>query len=60
MPKIILDIPDDIHEKLKVYAKQDDRSLTKYIIHGLEYLVNMPVPYHKYSYYKYNKEQKGE
>lgn len=47
MSKIILDIPEETHEKLKALAKDDDRSLVKYIIHGLEYLVNMPVPYHK-------------
>lgn len=54
MPKLIIEIDPDTHEKLKSQAKEDDRSLNKYLIRGLKYLANMPVPYYK----KINKEEK--
>ena len=47
MPEIKIKLTNEIHEKLKEYAKEDDRSLNKYITRGLEYLANMPTPYHK-------------
>lgn len=45
MPEIKIKIAQNVHEKLKEYAKEDDRSLTKYIERGLQYLANNP--YHK-------------
>lgn len=42
MPKLIIELPTDTHEKLKEYAKEDDRSLKKYIERGLKYLSNNP------------------
>ena len=47
MPKLIIEIEPETHKKLKMLALDDDRSLNKYITRGLEYLANMPVPYHK-------------
>lgn len=47
MPEIKIKLTNEIHEKLKEYAKEDDRSLNKYITRGLEYLANMPTPYHR-------------
>ena len=49
MPKLIIELNPDTHKKLKMLALDDDRSLNKYLIRGLEYLANMPVPYHKLS-----------
>lgn len=47
MPEIKVKIDDITHEKLKNFAKDDRRSLTQYIIIGLEYLSNIPNGYHK-------------
>lgn len=47
MPKLIIELEPDTHKKLKMLALDDDRSLNKYITRGLEYLANMPTPYHK-------------
>lgn len=47
MPKLIIEIEPETHKKLKMLALDDDRSLNKYITRGLEYLANMPTPYHK-------------
>ena len=47
MPKLIIELEPDTHKKLKMLALDDDRSLIKYITRGLEYLANMPVPYHR-------------
>lgn len=47
MPKLIIELEPDIHKKLKMLALDDDRSLIKYITRGLEYLANMPTPYHR-------------
>lgn len=47
MPKLIIEIEPETHKKLKMLALDDDRSLNKYITRGLEYLANMPIPYHK-------------
>lgn len=46
MPKIQIDIPKDAYQKLKAQAKDDDRSLTKYITRGMTYLANIPNGYH--------------
>lgn len=46
MPKIQIDVPKDTYEKLKSQAKDDDRSLTKYITRGMVYLANIPNGYH--------------
>ena len=45
MAKITVDLDPDTHQKLKEYAKEDDRSLTKYIERGLKYLADHP--YHR-------------
>lgn len=47
MPEIKVKIDTTTHEKLKKFAKDDRRSLTQYIIIGLEYLANIPNGYHK-------------
>ena len=47
MPKLIIELEPDTHKKLKMLALDDDRSLIKYITRGLEYLANMPTPYHR-------------
>lgn len=47
MHEIKVKIDDITHEKLKNFAKDDRRSLTQYIIIGLEYLSNIPNGYHK-------------
>lgn len=47
MPKLIIELEPDTHKKLKMLALDDDRSLNKYITRGLEYLANMPTPYHR-------------
>lgn len=47
MPEIKVKIDPTTHEKLKKFAKDDRRSLTQYIIIGLEYLSNIPNGYHK-------------
>lgn len=46
MPKIQIEIPNDAYQKLKLHAKDDDRSLTKYITRGVQYLSNIPNGYH--------------
>lgn len=56
MSEIKIKLDEETHEKLKMLAKDDDRSLTKYITRGLIYLANMPVPYHK----KIDNNKKGE
>lgn len=48
MPEIKITLDTEIHQKLKEYAKEDDRSLKKYIERGLEYLANNP--YHNRPY----------
>ena len=47
MPELKIKLPDEIHQKLKELAKDDERSLAQYIIRGLKYLSEMPTPYHK-------------
>ena len=42
MPKIQIEIPDIYYKKLKEFAKDDDRSLTKYITRGVIYLASIP------------------
>lgn len=49
MPEIKIKIDLTTHEKLKQLAKEDDRSLTKYIERGLKYLANLPNGYHTQS-----------
>lgn len=46
MPKIQIDIPNDVYQKLKLHAEDDDRSLTKYITRGMKYLADIPNGYH--------------
>lgn len=45
MPEIKVKLPPEVHQKLKDYAEEDDRSLTKYIERGLKYLSDNP--YHR-------------
>lgn len=45
MPVINIKLDEYVHKKLKEYAKEDDRSLTKYIERGLKYLADHP--YHR-------------
>lgn len=45
MPELKIKIPPEVHQILKNYAKEDDRSLSKYIERGLKYLSDHP--YHK-------------
>ena len=42
MPEIKVTLDPEVHKKLKEYAKEDDRSLKKYIERGLKYLANNP------------------
>lgn len=42
MPEIKVTLDPDVHQKLKEYAKEDDRSLKKYIERGLKYLADNP------------------
>lgn len=45
MPELKIKIPPEVHQTLKNYAKEDERSLSKYIERGLKYLSEHP--YHK-------------
>jgi hypothetical protein len=45
MPELKIKIPPEVHQTLKNYAKEDERSLSKYIERGLKYLSDHP--YHK-------------
>lgn len=47
MPEIKVKIDPITHEKLKNFAKNDDRSLSKYLERGLKYLSDIPNGYHK-------------
>ena len=42
MPEIKVTLDPEVHQKLKEYAKEDDRSLKKYIERGLKYLADNP------------------
>ena len=42
MPEIKVTLDPKVHQKLKEYAKEDDRSLKKYIERGLKYLADNP------------------
>lgn len=46
MPKIQIDIPEEVYKKLKEQAASDERSLAKYLIRGLAYLSSLPGGYH--------------
>lgn len=46
MPKVQIDIPEDVYKQLKIFAKEDDRSLTKYLVRGMIYLSKIPNGYH--------------
>ena len=47
MPEIKVKIDPITHEKLKKFAENDERSLSKYLERGLKYLSNIPNGYHK-------------
>lgn len=47
MPEIKVKIDPITHEKLKNFAENDERSLSKYLERGLKYLSNIPNGYHK-------------
>lgn len=42
MPEIKVALDPEVHQKLKEYAKEDDRSLKKYIERGLKFLADNP------------------
>lgn len=46
MSKITLSMSKETNEKLKALAKDDERSLSKYLERGLIYLANIPGGYH--------------
>ena len=46
MPEIKIKIDISTREKLKQQAKEDDRSLAKYLERGLKYLADIPGGYH--------------
>ena len=47
MAKIMINLPNDVHQILKALAKSDERSLAQYVSRGLRYLADMPIPYHE-------------